>query len=231
MYYTNDSKKGIATYGQVAIQAILKEYKQLHDLNVFQPMKKKDIPIEERDKVLRLITLKKDKRTGQIKSRACADGRPQRAYISREEATSPTVSLESLMLSMMIDAYENRDVATADVVGAFLKGDMDDFVMVKLMNEKVDIMCRVESKYRDYVIRGKNGRKTLFMKLNKALYGCMKSAIIWYETFVTTLKGLDFKLNPYDPCVANLKVNGKQLTIAWYVDDTKIRHEDPRVVT
>ena len=70
-----------------------------------------------------------------------------------------------------------------------------------------------------------------FMKLNKALYGCMKSAIIWYETFVTTLKGLGFKLNPYDPGVANLKVNGKQLTIAWYVDDTKISPENPRVVT
>ena len=214
-----------------AIQAILKEYKQLHDLNVFQPMKMKDIPIEERDKVLRLITLIKEKRTGQIKGRACADGRPQRAYISREEATSPTVSFESLITSMMIDAYENCDVATADVAGTFLKGDMDDFVMAKLMNEEVDIMRRVEPKYRDYVIRGKNGRKILLMKLNKALYGCMKSAIIWYETFVTTPKDLGFKLNPYDPCVANLKANGKQLTIACYVDDTKISHEEPRVVT
>ena len=194
-------------------------------------MKMKDIPIEERNKVLRLITLIKEKRTGQIKGRACANGRPQRAYISREEATSPTVGLESLMLSLMIDAYEKRDVATADVAGAFLKGNMDDFVMIKLINEEVDIMCKVDPKYGDYVIHGKNGRITLFMKLNKALYGCMKSAIIWYETFVTTLKGLGFKRNPYDPCVANLKVNGNQLTIAWYVDDTKISHVDPRVVT
>ena len=29
----------------------------------------------------------------------------------------------------MIDAYEKRDVATADVAGAFLKGNMDDFIM------------------------------------------------------------------------------------------------------
>ena len=129
------AKKGIATYGEVAIQAILKEYKQLHDLNVFRPMKTKDIPVEERHKFLRLITLIKKKRTGEIKGRACADGRPQRAYISREEATSPTVGLESLILSLMIDAYEKRDVATADVAGAFLKGNMDDFVMVKLINE------------------------------------------------------------------------------------------------
>ena len=48
---------------------------------------------------------------------------------------------------------------------------------------------------------------------------------------MTTLKELGFKLIPYDPCIANLEVNGNQLTIAWYVDDTKISHVDPRVVT
>jgi len=178
------AKKGIATYGEVAIQAILKEYKQLHDLNVFQPMKIKDIPVKERDKVLRLITLIKEKRTGQIKGRACADGRPQRAYISREEATSPTVGLESLMLSLMVDPYEKRDVVTADVAGAFLKGNIDDFVMIKLINEEVDIMCKVDPKYGDYVIYGKNGRRKLFIKLIKAfIWMCEISHIIyiWYE--------------------------------------------------
>ena len=58
----------------------------------------------------------------------------------------------------------------------------------------------------------------------------MKSAIIWYDTFCGTLKDLGFKLNPYDPCVANKMVNGRQCTIAWYVDDNKISHVDPKVV-
>ena len=39
-----------------------------------------------------------------------------------------------------------------------------------------------------------------------------------------------FKLNPYDPCVAIKDINGKQCTICWYVDDTKISHEDSKVV-
>ena len=39
-------------------------------------------------------------------------------------------------------------------------------------------------------------------------------------------------LNPYDLCVANCMIKkGKQCTIAWYVDDTKISHEDPKVVS
>ena len=42
---------------------------------------------------------------------------------------------------------------------------------------------------------------------------------------------MGFKLNPYDRCVANKMINGKQCTIAWYVDDNKISHADPDVVT
>lgn len=38
-------------------------------------------------------------------------------------------------------------------------------------------------------------------------------------------------LNPYDSCVANCDINGKQCTIAWYADDMKILHVDPNVVT
>ena len=58
----------------------------------------------------------------------------------------------------------------------------------------------------------------------------MQSAMLWYETFKGSLKVLGFKLNAYDPCVANKMINGKQCTICWYVDDTKISHKDPKVI-
>ncbi len=41
-------------------------------------------------------------------------------------------------------------------------------------------------------------------------------------------KGL--KLNPYDGCIANKTVNGKQITICFHVDDCKISHESTKVV-
>ena len=34
--------------------------------------------------------------------------------------SSPTVSTEALLVTIMIDAYKRRDVATADIVGAYL---------------------------------------------------------------------------------------------------------------
>ena len=47
----------------------------------------------------------------------------------------------------------------------------------------------------------------------------------------TTLKDLGFIINPYDRCMANKMINGKQCTIVWYVDDNKISHVDKNVVT
>ena len=223
------AKKGIEKHGQVAINAIYKEYAQLVELDTFRAVASETLTKEQRREALRLITVVKEKRCGKVKGRACADGRPQRKYIPKEDATSPTVSLESLILTMIMDANEGRDTATADVAGAFLKGEMPDFVLLRLMDEEVDIFCDVDPKYKEHVVYEK-GHKVLYVQLQKALYGCMLSAVIWYETFANSLLDLGFKLNEYDPCVANKTVDGKQLTIAWYVDDMKISHVDSKVV-
>jgi len=42
---------------------------------------------------------------------------------------------------------------------------------------------------------------------------------------------MGFKLNPYNLCVANSQIKGKQCTVAWYVDDNKISHVDDTAVT
>jgi hypothetical protein len=134
------------------------------------------------------------------------------------------------MLSLIVDVFEGRDVATADVVGAYLLADMDDFVLLKLTGDAVDIMCKANDKYEKFVTI-ENGKKVLYLRLLKALYGCVRSALLWYELFSSTLQEMGFELNSYDPCVANKVINGKQCTICWYVDDNKISHVDANVVT
>ncbi|KAG7359547.1 reverse transcriptase RNA-dependent DNA polymerase [Nitzschia inconspicua] len=77
----------------------------------------------------------------------------------------------------------------------------------------------------------KNSFKTPSVCFLKALYGCVKSVLLWYNHFASTLMDMGFELNPNNPYVANKMVNGKQYTVAWYVDDNKISHIDPKVVT
>ena len=39
-----------------------------------------------------------------------------------------------------------------------------------------------------------------------------------------------FEINPYDWCMANNIVNGKHMTVVWYVDDLKISHKNQDTV-
>jgi hypothetical protein len=63
----------------------------------------------------------------------------------------------------------------------------------------------------------------------KALYGMLQSSLLYYKKFRKDLEEIGFKVNPYDPCVANRIVKTKQHTVTWHVDDLKSSHVDPGV--
>jgi hypothetical protein len=58
-----------------------------------------------------------------MKARGCADGRPQREYLTKEESSLPTVSLYALMGSCVMDAMDDQAVITVNISEAFLQGD------------------------------------------------------------------------------------------------------------
>ena len=180
-------------------------------------------------KALRIINLIKEKRDGRLKGRSVADGRPQRELYTKDETSSPTATPESVLLIALIDAVEDRHVVVVDVTGAYLNADMNDFVLIRLLGDDVDMMCNANPTYAEFVTYDK-GRKTLFLQLKKALYGCVQCALLWYHLFRDTLQDLGFVFNLYDPCVANAQIKGSQCTIVWYVDDNKISHKDQTVV-
>ena len=80
-----------------------------------------------------------------------ADGSRQRVYMKKDEVTSPTIHLETLILYMVINRHGRRDVATCDDVGAFLIPDIDRFLVITLDGDMVDIICDVNNSYKTYV--------------------------------------------------------------------------------
>ena len=70
----------------------------------------------------------------------------------------------------------------------------------------------------------------LYVQLSKALYGMLRAALLFYKKLRGDLEDLGFEINPYDPCVANKMINGKQITVCWHVDDLKVSHEDETVL-
>ncbi len=75
-----------------------------------------------------------------------------------------------------------------------------------------------------------NDRGELYVALDKALYKCIESAKLFNEHLSATLLSMGFFKNPYDQCVFNKEVYGKQCTIITQVDDLKISCLDPRGV-
>ena len=203
--------EGITRHEDKALEPLLSDFEQLHKYNIFDPQYIDDLPKKTKYEALKRITMIKGKRYGKVKARACADGRKQRRYISKEEVSSPTMQLEILILSLIIDAKEGRDIS-----------------IVSLTGRSVDIMCGVSKEYEKYV-GIENGKIVLYLRLKKALYRCMQSSILWYDIFKGCLEERRFEINKYDRCVANKVINSKEYTI-WYVDDTKISHMDPKVV-
>ncbi len=173
-----------------------------------------------------------EKCTGEVKARACADGSVQRQHIAKEEAAAPTVTSEAIFVQATIYAHKNRDTATCDIPGAFLQADNPDYVLMRLDGILAELMAKVDHKlYHKYITTNAKGKPVLYIQLEKAVYGMMKSALLFYRKLVADLISLGFEINPYDPCVANKMVRGKQLTVCWHVDDLFIGHEDPTVVT
>ena len=149
----------------------------------------------------------------------------------KEDASAPTVFIESVMLSCVQDANEGRDVATVDIPCAFMHADMDDIVHVKLFGKMAELLVMLDPKlYRKYV-KVEGGKPVLYAKLRKALYGTLKAALLFWKLLSKNLKKWGFVANPYDPCVVNKQIDGSQCTILWHVDDLKISHKNPSVVT
>ena len=74
-------------------------------------------------------------------------------------------------------------------------------------------------------VRMCNGMKILYIRLLKVSYGCMKSALLWYDLYVKALKSQGFVVNPYYRCISNITINLKQFMIALYVDGKSIANQ------
>ena len=116
-----------------------------------------------------------------------------------------------------------------DVPGAFLHAVASDPILMRLRGPLVEALVMIDpALYRDFVTTDKNGEPLLYVCMNKALYGLLKSALDFYNKLKSDLERVGFKINPYDPCVANKMINGKQMTVIWHVDDLKVSHVDPK---
>jgi hypothetical protein len=141
------AKAGLKYFGQDGADAIMVELEQLLYCKVMDGCKAGDQSKEQKKAALKYLMFLKQKRCGKIKGRGCADGRKQRLYKTKEESSSPTISIEALFLTCMIDAMEDRYMVTCDIPGAFMHADIDELIHIKLEGELVDLLIRLDATY------------------------------------------------------------------------------------
>jgi len=98
-------KKGIKDFGyEKANESIMKEFRQLYDLNRWKPRNPSTLSRKEKRNALFTVVFMKQKRGGQIKTRNCVNGSPQRNYINKEDVASPTVGIDNVFTTGVINA-------------------------------------------------------------------------------------------------------------------------------
>ena len=192
---TYSLNKGILKYGYRGKKAVDKELSQLHNRQVFKPVRLSELTQKEKQRAMNSLIFLTEKRDGTIKARACANGSTQRSYIEKHEAASPTVSTEALLTTAVIDAKQNRDIITLDIPNAFVQTSIpqgEEKVIMKIRGVLVDILCDLAPEvYQAYVVRERKN-KLLYVEMLKALYGMLVASLLYYKKFRKDIATIGF---------------------------------------
>ena len=99
-------KHGLSEWQQQGEQVVTKELSQLHYRDTFEPVDPSTLSKKEMERVIESHLFLKLKCDATIKERMVAGGDKQHGYIPKEEAASPTTSLELVLLTAIIDMQE-----------------------------------------------------------------------------------------------------------------------------
>ena len=101
-------------------------------------------------------------------------------YNKNEDAASPTVATESVLITAAVGAHEGRDVEKIDTSGTYLHTETDEDVTMFLEVVLDELMVKVASNiYQKYVIMSNKGKPLLYIQIKKG--------IVWNTMQCTTV--------------------------------------------
>ena len=106
------------------------------------------------------------------------------------------------------------------------KDDPTKLVFMRIQPDIASLLCALDPEFTEF--RAPDG--SLVVELDRALYGCIESALLWYTELSTFLHTLGFLPNDSDPCVYNRTVDNVQITVGVYVDDLIITSKNEALI-
>lgn len=140
------------------------------------------------------------------KARLCARGFSQRLGVDYKKTFSPVVRYDSLRTLLAIAAEQDLEISQFDVKTAFLYGQLEEEVYMKIPEGLQTSNVNEE-------------KKVPVCKLVKALYGLKQASRCWNEKFTAFLKKFKFSECESYKCVFKEHINNNMILLALYVDD------------
>ena len=152
-----------------------------------------------------------------VKARVVAGDYQDKSIYTLDETSSPTVSIVAVFITVAIAAKVGRHVITMDVETAYLNAKMidDKTAYLKIGPPITAILSQLDSNFEKY----QDGKGAVIVKLDKALYGCVESAVLWYKDLKATLEADKYQVYRCDLCEFNKVHKGEQMTVIFHVDD------------
>lgn len=138
------------------------------------------------------------------KARLVAQGFSQVPGIDFDEVYAPVVKWDTIRLLSAIAAVHDFEIDQMDVRTAFLNGDLEEDVYMKIptgISEQPP---------------------TMYCKLNKALYGLKQAPRTWNKMLDDTLLSLGLEKSKYDSALYSMCRDGIRFYILVWVDDLKL---------
>ena len=171
---------GLKEFGEQGAALIMKELEQLLYRKVIIGHTASSLSSSQQKAALQYLMFLKEKRCGKVKARGCADGRKQRLYKTKDETSSPTMNVEALFITCLIDAMEGREVMTCDIPGAFMQSDMDELLHMKLEGEIAFLLICLHPSYKQFLTY-EQGKPVIYTELSKALYDTLQVALLFWR--------------------------------------------------
>eukprot|EP01033_Poteriospumella_lacustris_P015043 gene15043-10761_t len=221
-------RESIEKLGIEAELALKREFQQMVDMDVYEPVRLEALTEDQRKRVIHSSAFVKEKvdesgKVTSVKARWVGSGNQMNRELY-ETGSSPTVSTETLFAQLALAAGEKMDIITIDIGSAYLHSDMNEFVAVYIAPHLAKYAIAVDSRLAPF----QDSRGRVLVRLKKALYGCVQSSRLWYETMSETLHAAGFRANDYDRCLFHKGERGDQISICLHVDDLLVTSTSQR---
>ena len=129
---------------------------------------------------------------------------------------SPTVAFPTILTVLNLILKRKWVWTVMDVESAYLNANYADGIYMKLEPRVAKVMVEMDKSVQDKI----EPDGSLYVKIEKALYGLQESAKLWYEDLGKTLVSFGFTRSNYDHALYLKKLeNGERVLILVYVDD------------